>query len=112
MYLLPKAKAICCVGSIVTNCNQATRANHAKQFRKELFSNPTFSRIVAAITEGIIGFMRMQGEDVPQEDTGFDLRKNIPDNCRRLLRNRWAFCWSFARQSPSLEVHVKVHIVR
>ena len=56
---------MCGVESIVANCDQSTRIDHADQLREKLFPGIAFNRVMGAIAEWIIRFMRMQREDIP-----------------------------------------------
>ncbi len=65
---MPMSQTVYRLRRVIADCNKPTRLQKQDKLREKFFPGPAFARVMRAITERIIGFMRMQWEDIPQEN--------------------------------------------
>ncbi|AOK42027.1 hypothetical protein WL96_13740 [Burkholderia vietnamiensis] len=63
----------CGRSSIISNCDDTFWPQQNDKLLQQLFASATFAGVMLPIGKGIASIMRMQREDVPEEDASVDM---------------------------------------
>ena len=97
--------------SVIADRHKPTRAQQLYQQHQELAASFSLTRSVWSVRERIVGFMRMQRKDVPEEDSIVDSIEHVPDDGCRPLRDGSAFGRPIQRNAPPRHVTLNMHII-
>ena len=64
----PIDQAACRIRRVVADGNQPARLQEQDEFGKKLLADSALASVVGPVAEGVSRFVRVQGEDIPQEN--------------------------------------------
>lgn len=102
-----------CSSGVVADCDDARRFQQDDELLKQFFAGSPFLRVVLAVSKRISGFMRMKGEDVPEEDASINVLKHAPYDRRRSFGHSAPYRRSLSNQIeiPALSELAYVNVV-
>lgn len=100
-------------GSIVADGDDARRLQQDNELLEQFFAGSPFVRIVLAVGERISRFMRMKGEDVPEEDASINVFQHAPYDRRSSLGYSASYRRPLSDQIeiPALSVLAHVNVI-